>query len=70
MRVHKMTISMVADNGCNPVTVQYNSPNRIVHGTKLKIGWFFIRIGAKILYSEDWEGRINSDANYNLRQMR
>lgn len=57
MRIHKMTISMVADNGLMPVTFTYNSPKRIVSGARVRFGWFFIRIGARILYGKGWEGQ-------------
>lgn len=60
MRIHEMTISMVADNGDNglmPVTVTHYSPKRIVSGARVRFGWFFIRIGARILYRKGWEGR-------------
>jgi hypothetical protein len=57
MRIHEMTISMIADNGLMPVTVTYNSPKRIVSGARVRFGWFFIRIGARILYRKGWEGR-------------
>ena len=57
MRIHEMTISMVADNGLMPVTVTHNSPKRIVSGARVRFGWFFIRIGAIILYGKEWEGR-------------
>lgn len=50
MRIHEMTISMVADNGLMPVTVTYNSPKWIIRGARVRFGWFFIRIGARILY--------------------
>ena len=52
-----MSISMVADNGWNPVTIRYNSPKRIVTGLKLRFGWLFIRIGATILYGKKWNAR-------------
>lgn len=55
MRIHEMTISMVADNGLMPVTVTHNSPKRIVSGARVRFGWFFIRIGARILYGRRWE---------------
>ena len=57
MRIHEMSISMVADNGLMPVTVTHNSPKRIVSGARVRFGWFFIRIGARILYRKGWEGR-------------
>lgn len=57
MRIHEMTISMVADNGLMPVTVTYNSPKRIVSGARERFGWFFIRIGARILYGKEWKCR-------------
>ena len=57
MRIHEMTISMVTDNGLMPATVTYNSSKRIVSGARLRFGWFFIRIGARILYVKECEGR-------------
>ena len=57
MRIHKMLISVVADNGCPPVAISYYSPKKIVQGIRLKIGWAFITIGAKILYGKIWECR-------------
>lgn len=57
MRIHEMTISMVADNGLMPVTITHNSPKRIVSGARVRFGWFFIRIGARILYGKEWECR-------------
>ena len=57
MRIHEMTISMVADNGLMPVTVTHNSPKRIVSGARLRLGWLFIRIGARILYGKEWKCR-------------
>lgn len=57
MRIHEMTISMVADNGLMPTTVTYNSSKLIVSGARLRFGWFFIRVGAKILYGKEWKGR-------------
>ena len=50
-----MSISMIADNGYTPVRIIYISPKRIIKGLRLEIGWFFIRIGAKILYGKEWE---------------
>ena len=55
MKIHEMTISMVADNGLMPVTIIHNSPKRIVSGIKMRLGWFFIRIGAGILYGKEWK---------------
>ncbi len=55
MRVHEMRISMLADNGLMPCWVQHRSPKRIVSGVRLKVGWFFVRIGARILYRKGWE---------------
>lgn len=55
MRIHEMTISIVADNGLMPVTVTFNSPKWIVSGARVRFGWFFIWIGAKILYGKVWE---------------
>ena len=57
LRIHEMTISMVADNGWMPVTITYNSSKRIVSGARVRFGWFFVRIGARILYGKEWEGR-------------
>ena len=53
-----MTISMVVENGLMPVTVTHNSSKRIVSGARVRFGWFFIRIGARILYGKEWEGRL------------
>ena len=61
MRIHEMTISMVADNGLMPVTVTHNSPKRIISGARVRFGWFFIRIGARILYGKEWEGRLSGN---------
>ena len=57
MRIHEMTISIVADNGLMPVTVTHYSPKKIVSGARLRFGWFFMRIGAIILYGKGWKGR-------------
>ena len=57
MRIHKMIISIVASNGLMPVTVTHESPKRIVSGARLRFGWFFIRVGARILYGKEWKCR-------------
>lgn len=57
MRIHEITISMVADNGLMPITITHNSPKRIISGVRMQLGWFFIRIGAKILYGKEWKCR-------------
>lgn len=57
MRIHEMKISMVVENGLMPVTIIHNSPKRIVSGVRVRFGWFFIRIGARILYRKGWEGQ-------------
>ena len=57
MRIHEMTISMVADNGLMPITITHHSPKRIISGIRVRLGWLFIRIGGLILYGEKWEWR-------------
>ena len=54
MRMHEMAIFMIADNGCQPVTIRFFSPHRIVHGMRLRIGWFLIRVACGILYGREW----------------
>lgn len=53
-----MTISMTADNGWTPVDIRYDSPSgKTVKGTRVKIGWLFIRIGAIILFGKKWNAQ-------------
>lgn len=54
MRIHQMTISMVADNGLQPVRMEHISPRAIAKGPRIRIGWFFIRLGARIIYPKGW----------------
>lgn len=64
MRIHEMTISMVADNELRAVTVTHNSPKRIVSGARVRFGWFFMRIGARILYGKEWGMSMKWEVDY------
>ena len=61
MRMHKMEIFMIADNGCQPITLYFFSPHRIVQGMRLRIGWFLIRIASRILYGREWVQGVKKD---------
>ena len=61
MKVHEITISMIADNGLMPTSITFKSPKRTICGVRVRIGWICIRIGARILYGKEWESRLGEN---------
>ena len=61
MKVCHLRIKALVENdhGWDAKTYEYNSPKEVASGTRLRIGWFFLRIGTWILYGNNGCNKIS-----------